>query len=365
MTREQTSKPRVEHGTRPEREHTDESLRKERDKSDHEVGRRFERETGVADAVMERARTDADEVLRATRHEEDPRPSKQQAAERQREDASIQRKRDAADGKLDGERHERTRALATLFAMERELTDQRLSTERSRADLALNNRDDFLGMVAHDLRGFMGEIAFRSAMMMRDAGDGEAGERNRQNAKAIQRSTGGMKRLIGDLLDIAAIEAGRLRIEVSTGDVANMLRDALEPLKFAAETKGIALDLEEAPESVTAIFDHDRVVQVLGNLVGNAIKFTPKGGKISLRLSAGREEVKLTVADNGPGIPPDKLEAVFERFTQVIESDRGGLGLGLYIARCLIHAHGGRIWAASELGAGSTFCFTLPLATSG
>ena len=171
-----------------------------------------------------------------------------------------------------------------------------------------------------------------------------------------------MKRLVGDLLDFAAVEAGRLHVDVATGDVASVLRDAAEPFRSAAQARGISLDLEETPETVPAVFDHDRVIQVLGNLVSNAIKFTPSGGVISLRLVVADDEVRLTVADTGAGIDPSKLEHIFERFTQLLGSDRRGLGLGLYISRCLVEAQRGRIWATSVPGGGSTFSFTLPLA---
>jgi signal transduction histidine kinase len=104
------------------------------------------------------------------------------------------------------------------------------------------------------------------------------------------------------------------------------------------------------------------VMQVLGNLVSNAMKFTPSGGKIRLGLSVIGEEVQLTVADTGSGIPADKLETIFDRFIQLQPTDRRGLGLGLYISKCLIEGHGGRIWASSVVGQGSSLCFTLPLA---
>jgi signal transduction histidine kinase len=347
-------------GTSP-REDTDESLRKERQKSDREVDRRSEGAAGVADAVIEQARDDADEVLRAAREAGQPSPGPLETQARVEEDATIQRQRAAADLKLGNETRERTRALAALFALERELTDQHLLAERNRADVALNNRDDFLGMVAHDLRGFMAEIAYRAAMLARDPRDDEAGRRSRQMGEGIQRSTAGMKRLVSDLVDIAAIEAGRLHVEARSGDVASVLRDAGEPFRFAAEAKGIALELEELPHSALALFDHDRVVQVLGNLVSNAIKFTPEGGRISILLDVASNEVRVTVADTGAGIPPDKLEAIFERFTQ-LRADRRGLGLGLYISRYLVEAQRGRIWATSVPGAGSKLSFTLPLA---
>jgi signal transduction histidine kinase len=346
-------------GSGDRREETDESLRNEREKSDREVHRRAD---GVADAVLERARDDADEVLRSTREADPSRSTPAQAQARGEADEAVERQRAAADVKLDGERRERTRALAALFALERELTDQHLLAERNRADLALKNRDDFLAMVAHDLRGFMGGIALGAGMLVRTAGDDDVGANSVRIGRGIQRATAGMKRLVGDLLDFAAIEAGRLHVDVAAGDVASVLRDAAEPFRSAAEAKGIALDLEETPETVSAVFDHDRVIQVLGNLVANAIKFTSTGGRISLRLVVAEDEVRLSVADTGEGIDPSKLEHIFERFTQLAGSDRRGLGLGLYISRCLVEAQRGRIWATSAPGRGSTFFFTLPLA---
>ena len=347
---------------RPEREDTDESLRKERDKSDLEVHRHLGHAADTAEAVVEQARDDADAVLEAAREASAPQPTPVQREERSEEDEAIHRQRAAAEVKLGDDRRERTRALAALFALEREMTDAHLLAERNRADVALNNRDDFLGIVAHDLRGFMGEIAYRAAALVRHARDDEDGRRARQTGQGIQRSTAGMKRLVGDLLDIAAIEAGRLHVEVARGDLAGVLRDAAEPFRFAAQAKRLLLELEGTPESVAALFDHDRVIQVLGNLVGNSIKFTPSGGKISLRLTDEGEEVRLTVADTGAGIPADKLEHIFERFTQLARADRRGLGLGLYISKCLVEAQHGRIWATSVPGAGSELCFTLPRA---
>ncbi len=315
------------------------------------------------DAVIEQARDDADEVLRSARQAE-PSPSNQaQAQARGEADAAIHQQRAAADVKLDEERRERTRAMAALFVLERELTDQHLLAERNRADLALNHRDDFLAMVAHDLRGFMADIALRAAVLVKTAGDDDVGNDSARIGRSIQRATAGMKRLVSDLLDVAAIEAGRLHVDVATGDVASVLRDAAEAFRGAAEVKGIALDLEETPETVIAVFDNDRVIQILGNLIMNAIKFTSSGGAISLRLQVADAEVRITVADTGIGIDPAKLEHIFERFTQV-KTDRQGLGLGLNISRCLVEAQRGRISATSVPGRGSTFSFTLPLALS-
>jgi signal transduction histidine kinase len=344
------------------RSSTDDSLRKERAKSDDEVDRRIDRAAVIADAVVERARQEADEVLRLARDLEHRSLDPAQAQARGVEDATIREARVDADEKVADERRERTRALAALFALERELTDRHLQAERTRADVALKNRDDFLGIVAHDLRGFMGAIALRAALIVRESGDDEEGRRMRAFGERIQRSTAGMKRLVGDLLDVAAIEAGRLHVQATADDLSRVLHDAAESFRVAAGTKDIALEVDEAPRPVMAMFDHDRVIQVLGNLVGNAIKFTPAGGRITVALREAGDEVQITVADTGVGIAADKLERVFERYTQLTPSDRRGLGLGLYIARCLVEAQGGRIWAVSAAGVGSELTFTLPRA---
>jgi signal transduction histidine kinase len=344
------------------RDETDESLRCERDKSDEEVQRRDVRTASTADAVIEQARDTADEVLRSTRQADLGPSNPGQARARGEADAVIQRQRAAADVKLEDERRDRTLALASLFALERELTDQHLLAERTRADVALSNRDDVLAMVAHDLRGLMGDIALRAALLVRTAADDDAGRRAIGIGEGIQRATAAMKRLVGDLLDIAAIEAGRLRVDASAGDVARVLRDAAEPFRSAARAKGLSFDLAVTPGHVPALFDHDRVIQILGNLVSNAIKFTPPGGGLSLGLAVEEGKARIAVADTGAGIDPGKLEHIFERFTQLLASDRRGLGLGLYIARCLVEAQGGRISAMSAPGRGSTFSFTLPLA---
>jgi signal transduction histidine kinase len=143
-------------------------------------------------------------------------------------------------------------------------------------------------------------------------------------------------------------------------DAILLVRETVEAFQPAAAAKGISLDSDVARDSLLARFDHERILQVLANLLSNAIKFTPEGGRISIRVEPAQEEVRFSVTDTGPGITEESLGRIFERFWQVRASDKRGLGLGLYISKCIVEAHGGRIWAESKPGAGSSFFFTLP-----
>ncbi len=354
---------------RPEQDRTDQSLRDERTKADTEFGKRRDAIEDDADAVVEDARAQADVSLKVARRKADRRLSQRAvqaperevlARERGEEDAALQQERSASDEKRQEEREERNDALAQLLLLERETTDEHLLLERSRADDALVARDDFLGMVSHDLRTLLGGIVMRAAMITRHAGEDEAGQQVRKNAESIQRFSARMTRLIGDLLDVASIEAGMLAVQPRPDDATRLVRDAVEAFQPAASLKGLALDSHVARDSLLARFDHERVLQVLANLLANAIKFTPEGGRISIRVEPVGEEVRFSVTDTGVGITPDRLERIFERFWQVQPSDKRGLGLGLYISRCIVEAHSGTIWAESEPGVGSTFSFTLP-----
>ena len=171
-----------------------------------------------------------------------------------------------------------------------------------------------------------------------------------------------MNRLIGDLIDVASIDAGKLAFQSVSGDSSALVVEAVETFAAAASAKDIALASEVVGEERASAFDHDRMLQVLANLITNALKFTPKGGAIRIRCEYTRRDVRFSVSDNGAGVPAVMLEAIFERFCQAGKHDRRGLGLGLYISKCIVEAHGGKIWAESTPGKGSQFFFTLPLA---
>jgi signal transduction histidine kinase len=353
----------------PERTSTDESLRSEREKSDREYATAQTAIEAEADAALQQSRESTDEFLRATRQNADARLSRSETSaqaresarrERVHEDAALQEERAATDAGRRDERDERSRALAALLHLERAETDLRLLVERTRADAGLATRDQFMGMVSHDLRTLLGGIALQAALLKRHAAEDEVGRRTSQAADKIQRFTARMNRLIGDLVDVASIEEGQIRVAPAFQDAAALVKESVEAFQPLASAEGLSLDVEVRGNTLMAQFDHERILQVLANLLSNAIKFTPAGGRISLRVEPVGQDVRFSVADTGSGIPGHQLEAVFERFWQARSEDRRGMGLGLYISKGIVEAHGGRIWAESQPGQGSTFSFTLP-----
>jgi signal transduction histidine kinase len=170
-----------------------------------------------------------------------------------------------------------------------------------------------------------------------------------------------MNRLIGDLVDLASIWAGRLAVTRDVGDPAPIVTEAVETFHAQASAHGVSLVAEIAPSLPHVAFDSARILQVLANLLSNAIKFTPPNGGVVVRAERIGDDIRFAVSDTGVGVPPDQLEAVFERYVQVATGDRRGVGLGLYISKCIVQGHGGKIWVESTLGQGSAFCFTLPV----
>jgi signal transduction histidine kinase len=278
------------------------------------------------------------------------------------EDAALQDERAVSDESLRREREESARALARLLPLEREKTDRFLRTERARSDDDLSRRDDFLGMVSHDLRSLLSAIVVSAELLPGQTPGGEDGARTRAGAARILRYAARMNRLIGDLVDVASIDAGKLVVTPAGRDANALIVEAVDTFQAAASAGGIALEAEGVGRPLPATFDHDRLLQVLGNLLSNAIKFTSEGGRIRVRGERAGDEVHVSVSDTGVGIPDHLREAVFERFWQVGKNDPRGLGLGLYISKRIVEAHGGRIWVESAMGQGSTFHFMIPVA---
>ena len=360
----------MQNGTaRPERGQTDDSLRTEREKTDRALAAKQAAVESEADAVIDHARDVADAVLAEARDKAEDQledgcasPSARDAlsSERQQEDAALQAERDTADRTLEQERAETRSALAKLLPLERTKTDRHLLTERLRSDNALSNRDDFLGIVSHDLRNLLGGIVTSAALLAADVSHAGANSRTIAGAERIQRYAARMNRLIGDLLDVAAIENGRLSIKPARGDVMAVVAEAVERFEGDAEAAGLSLEGPADGPPLMAAFDHDRILQVMSNLISNAIKFTPQGGSIRIAGARDKAGVQVSVTDTGEGIAADRYNAVFERFWQAGADDRRGLGLGLYISKSIADAHGGTLDVESVPGQGSTFTLTLP-----
>jgi PAS domain S-box-containing protein len=234
---------------------------------------------------------------------------------------------------------------------------------RETAEAANRAKDEFLAVVSHELRTPLNSV-FGWARMLQSA---DLDEASRQRAvAAIVRGASMQVRLIEDLLDVSRMATGNLKIDLKLVDLREIVDAALETVRPAANAKGIELQIELTPGPIIVLGAADRLQQVLWNLVMNAVKFTPRGGYIRIRLAAGDGDAEMTVSDSGEGIAADVLPYVFERFRQEDSSStraHAGLGLGLALVRHAVEAHGGAVTAESPgKGQGATFVVRLPLA---
>lgn len=218
------------------------------------------------------------------------------------------------------------------------------------AQRAVRMRDDVLAIVSHDLRSPLATILLQSETLMPEKAKAGA---------SIRRAAQRMNRLIGDLLDASAINAGKLSLELKTADICELGRDAVDMFRSQADAHGIRLEEEVPDERIPVRCDRDRIAQVLTNLIGNAVKFTPRGGTVTLRMTRSGRGVRIEVIDDGSGIAPEHVPRLFDRFWRG-QSTGGGAGLGLFISQGIVTAHGSTLAVDSELGAGSTFSFWLP-----
>jgi len=237
-----------------------------------------------------------------------------------------------------------------------DMTEMREAEQALRA--AVRARDQVLAVVSHDLRNPVGTIAAAAELL---ADVPLPPERRREHLEIIHSAAGRINRLIQDLLDVAQIEAGQLSVWQKPVETSEMLREALRSACSCADDEGVRLcsqvDLHLPP--VTA--DRDRILQVMSNLIVNALKFTPEGGEVTVSASAVDGGVLVAVQDTGPGIEPEMREHLFDRFWQGHRSGRGGAGLGLAIVEGILAAHGTNVQVETELGVGSRFSFVLPL----
>ena len=272
---------------------------------------------------------------------------------------------DAAISKLEvGGKTILTVALRDVTEQKRiENEQRRLAEENARlyeaAAQAVRARDEVLGVVAHDLRNPLGTILMQTDLLRRPGPDPE--RRSQKPAEVIGRAATRMNRLIEDLIDVTRAEAGRLPIDRSRMPARRIIADSVEAQKALAASASLEL-LLEAPRELPEVFaDRDRLLQIFENLIGNAIKFTRPGGRITVGATPRQDEVLFSVADTGSGLSAEELPHVFDRFWQR-KAGRNGAGLGLPIAKSIVEAHGGRIGVESSPGRGSTFWFTIPAA---
>jgi signal transduction histidine kinase len=248
------------------------------------------------------------------------------------------------------ERKRKELEIARAYREEREA--------RLLADEATRAREEIISVVSHDLRNPLGAILMCASTLLHVSAD-DSGGRVRTNVERIHRQAERMTRYIRDLVDFAGIEAGRIRLDRREHQVEEIVTAASEMFSPIAAERGLKLETQVLPNLPAVECDSDRAVQVLTNLVANALKVTPKGGAVSIGAEKNDNGVVFYVRDTGPGIKEEELPNLFERHWRSKSDDYKGAGLALSIARGIVSAHGGRIWAESRLGAGATFYFSL------
>jgi PAS domain S-box-containing protein len=248
--------------------------------------------------------------------------------------------------------------LAEELAQRAALSVQNARLYRA-AQRATQARDDILGIVAHDLRNPLATILLQ-AEIFRTLGWPEPDSRYQKALNLIERAASRMNRLIQDLLDVTRMEAGGFSLERRSVPAAEVIADSVEAQRPRTSAASLELSPELTADLPEVWADRDRLMQVFENLIGNAVKFTGPGGRITAGAKPGQGEVLFWVRDSGAGIAPENLAHVFDRFWQAHRADRQGTGLGLPIVKGLVEAHGGRVWVDSTPGWGTTVYFTIP-----
>jgi len=250
------------------------------------------------------------------------------------------------------------RATAGLYQqMLRRDAEQRAAEARE----AVRLRDEVLAIVSHDLRNPVNVVQLAASLVLKRAQ--EQGERRQiRHLQAIQRAATRMEHLIGDLLDMASIHVGKLKIEPKPQSAESLVQEAVDPYDAMAAEHGFQLSVDQDVADLHLDCDHQRILQVFSNLLGNAFKFCRRGDRITVRARRDGNEIRFEVADTGPGIQAEDRPHIFEPYWSAARHGSQGTGLGLFISHAVIEAHGGKLWVEGEPGQGATFCFTLPMA---
>jgi signal transduction histidine kinase len=253
-----------------------------------------------------------------------------------------------------------------LERLNRELAESNQELEEANAKLreVSDLKEEFLAVTTHDLRSpltvISGVISFFSSGRL-----GELTPEQQNMVSMMERNTQNLIELVNDLLDSAKLESGTLQLDLATVDLSALVAEASEGMRTVAAEKGITLDARLPEDLPRVSADRAKLRRVVVNLLSNALKFTPKGGRVEVRAAPEGGMMRVSVTDNGVGIPAEDLPRLFDKFeqarTRAPHSERG-TGLGLYITRQIVELHGGEINATSQVGKGSTFSFTIPIA---
>jgi signal transduction histidine kinase len=237
-----------------------------------------------------------------------------------------------------------------------------LSVARDEAVTASRAREEVLAVVAHDLRNPLNLVTMTTQLITEIE---PAGEQRKKLFDVMHRAAQRMNRLIEDLLDVVRIDTGRLTLDARAVPAGSTLANTLEMFELAAREKGVSLTARTPDPDLCVRADAERVVQAMGNIVGNALKFVGRGGRVRISCCRQGPNALFAIKDTGPGMTPEQMTQLFNKFWQGRRTDKRGVGLGLTIARGIVEAHGGRIWAKSRVGVGSIFYFTLPIDLTG
>ena len=227
--------------------------------------------------------------------------------------------------------------------------------------LAVKLREEVLATVSHDLKNPLTAIRLQTELLSRVSKGASNEAWVEKFVVSSERSSRHMERLINDLLDFEKIQSGSLSLDENEQGVFQLLDNAMKLMQHQAQSKEIKLIVDSDSNLPSVHCDPSRILQVFSNLIGNAIKFSPKESSIHIRAKKFKQEILFEVTDQGPGISKEDLSRIFERYWQAKEAVRLGTGLGLSIVKSIVAAHGGRIWAESIVGVGTAFYFTLPL----
>ncbi|OGW77076.1 MAG: hypothetical protein A3J52_01640 [Omnitrophica bacterium RIFCSPHIGHO2_02_FULL_49_9] len=249
---------------------------------------------------------------------------------------------------------------------EHEIREKNVQLEKANRELKQLDRlkSDFMASVNHDLRSPLNSIQESIAMILEGVVDTQT-DKGKKVLEIAKRSIERLTQMVNDLLDFSKLERGKMNLHMAEADLDALIDETLASLKSLADRKKVQFQFKPNPEIPKVECDGDRVLQVLVNLVGNAVKFTPEGGTITVKTEMENTgQVKVTVSDTGIGIAQENLTRIFGRFDQVEGADSGGIkgtGLGLAICKELVKLHQGNIWVESKLGAGSHFIVLLPI----